>query len=150
MAEDSAPVPPPSAPSAARPYLTPEGPPRRRGDGRGYILALACLQAVGGIVYFAINSRRGSQVNAEVVLGVMLALSAIFFGLWIWAKKAPFAALLTTLIVFVTFHLLDAVIDPISLVQGIVIKIVILAGLVTALKKAYIAKRERELEAMEK
>lgn len=91
-------------------------------------------------------SRTVEGANPGVVLAVMLTLSAVFFGLWIWAKASPFPALLTTLIVFVTFHLVDAVIDPFALLRGIVIRIVILVGLVTALKKAYVAKRERELD----
>lgn len=145
MAENPASTPTPPS-SVAQPYLAGEKP-RKRGDGRGYILALACLQAVAALVYFAMAGDAKPRHEAIATLVVMMALAAVFFGLWLWSKKAPFAALLTTLIVFVTFHLVDAVIDPLSLLRGILIKIVILTGLITALKKAYVAKRERELES---
>jgi hypothetical protein len=39
------------------------------------------------------------------------------------------------------------VLDPMSLLRGIIMKVVIIAGLATALKKAYVAKREKELAA---
>lgn len=86
----------------------------------------------------------GAAIGSVIVTTV---LAAIFFGLWLWGRKSPFPALLTALIVFVTFHLLDAVLDPMSLLRGIIMKVVIIGGLATALKKAYVAKREKELAA---
>lgn len=94
----------------------------------------------------ASNSSR-SDPAALGVLIVTMSLAGIFLGLWLWGRKSPFPALLTALIVYVSFHLLDAVLDPMSLFKGIIVKILILVGLSTALKKAYMDKRQRELEA---
>jgi hypothetical protein len=120
----------------------------KAGNGSGWILAIAILQAVGGGFMYMMSASTSSPSDPAAigVLIVMLALALIFFGLWIWGRKSPFPALLTALVVFVSFHLLDAVLDPATLVQGIIMKIVVLSGLGTALKKAYVAKRERELE----
>ncbi len=93
----------------------------------------------------ASNSSR-SDAGALGVLITTMSLAAIFLGLWIWGRKSPFPALLTTLIIFVTFHLLDAVFDPTAILRGIIVKILILTGLGTALKKAYMDKRRKELE----
>lgn len=122
--------------------------PKAKGNGSGWILALSIMQAVGGLVMFAITASAGGADNPEAmgVLVGMLFLAAVFLGLWIWGRKSPFPALLTTLIVLVTFHLLDAVLDPASLFRGIILKIIMLVGLVTATKTAYLAKREAELE----
>jgi hypothetical protein len=123
--------------------------PAKPGNGSGWILALSILQFVGGLVLVGISSSKGSLDDGEAIgsLIVTTTLAAIFFGLWLWGRKSPFPALLTALIVFVTFHLLDAVLDPMSLLRGIIMKVVIIAGLATALKKAYVAKREKELAA---
>jgi hypothetical protein len=139
---------PPSSntPSAAKPYPGAE-PSKPRGNGRGWILALAIMQALGGFFIFVTSRGTLAPEAAAIVLATMLGLSAIFFGLWFWGKKSPFAALLTTLIIFVTFHLLDAVLDPMSLARGIFVKIIMLVGLSTALKAAYTKKREAELQA---
>ncbi len=93
---------------------------------------------------YAMANHEGNPA-ATMTLVVMMVLAVIFFGLWIWGKTAPFAAILTALIIFVSVHALDAVLDPMALFRGIILKIVMLTGMCTALKKAYEAKREREL-----
>jgi hypothetical protein len=140
-------IPPPVVPSSVK-YSTEESP-SKPGNGSGWILALAILQFVGGLVLYGMTISKSSASDraAMLVLITTMGLAVIFFGLWIWGRKSPFPALLTALVVFVTFHLLDAVLDPMSLLRGIIMKIVIIFGLCTALKKAYIAKREKELEA---
>ncbi|ATC65261.1 hypothetical protein CMV30_15600 [Nibricoccus aquaticus] len=146
---ENQPLPPPLAslkPSAAKPYPGPDTS-SPRGNGRGWILALAILQAIGGIVVFAITQGSVEPHVAGIMLVFLLGLSAIYVGLWIWGKKAPFAALLTALIIFLTVHLLDAVFEPANLFRGIIVKVILVAGLSTALKKAYTKKREAELEA---
>jgi hypothetical protein len=137
--------PPSSTPSALH-YGTSSAPPSR-GNGSGWILAVAILQFIGGLVMFGMTVSKTSTSNPEAIAALvfMLLLAGIFFGLWLWGRKAPFPALLTALIVFVSFHLLDAVLDPLSLLRGIIVKVIVIAGLCAALKKAYVAKREKEL-----
>lgn len=146
---DSA-TPPPLTPPPSSPlkYSTSDAP-SKPGNGSGWILALSILQFVGGLIMYAMTAAKSSadDFGAIAVLVATMGLGAVFFGLWIWGRKSPFPALLTALIVFVTFHLLDAVLDPMALLRGILMKVVILVGLGTALKKAYIAKREKELAA---
>ncbi|MBL9212372.1 MAG: hypothetical protein JNL92_18065 [Opitutaceae bacterium] len=147
MSENPTPPSPPPVPSSLH-YST-EKPAAKRGNGSGWILALALIQFIGGLVMYAmmISKVPASDPGAIGVLITTVGLAAIFFGLWVWGRQHPFPALLTALIVFVTFHLLDAVFDPLSLLRGILMKIVIIVGLSTALKKAYVAKREKELAA---
>ena len=137
---------PRSAPSAAQPYPGPDSA-SPRGNGRGWILALAILQAVGGLFIFMTTRETLAPVAAQITLAILLGLAAFYFGLWIWAKKSPFAALLTALLVFVSVHLLDIVLEPANLFRGIIVKIILLVGLCNALKNAYRKKREAELEA---
>lgn len=146
MSEIPTPPQPRPVPSSVK-YSSGE-PTAKAGNGSGWILALAILQLVGGLIMYGITATKAPAGEASVIVLIStMGLAAVFFGLWVWGRKSPFPALLTALIVFVTFHLLDAVLDPLSLLRGIIVKIVILVGLGTALKKAYVAKREKELEA---
>ncbi|MDA8528977.1 hypothetical protein N9K67_09330 [Opitutaceae bacterium] len=137
-------TPPPETSSAAKPDSS-DGKPVKNteGNGSGWILALAIMQVIGAVFIYKLD---GSAAGPIAFFASTIGLAIIFFGLWLWGRKAPFPALLTALIVFVSFHLLDAVIDPTTLLQGIVVKIAMIIGLGTATKKAYLKKREHELE----
>jgi hypothetical protein len=144
MTNPAAPNPPPV--SSVK-YST-GAPTAKPGNGSGWILAICIMQFLGGLVMFGISaSNAGTTGGGVAVLVTTMSLAAIFFGLWLWGRKSPFPALLTALIVFVSFHLLDAVFDPMAILRGIIVKIIVLTGLGTALKQAYLAKRQKELEA---
>lgn len=64
----------------------------------------------------------------------VLALS--FYGLWWWAKSRPLPATLSALILFIAVHMLNVAIDPSTLAQGILIKILILVALIGAVNAA--------------
>lgn len=144
MTNPSDPTPPPVS---SLKYSTGE-PAAKPGNGSGWILAICILQFIGGLIMYgvAVSNSRAGDLGAVAVLITTMMLAVIFFGLWLWGRKSPFPALLTALIVFVTFHLLDAVLDPMTLFRGIIVKIMVLVGLSTAVKKAYVAKRQKELE----
>ncbi|MGE0396951.1 MAG: hypothetical protein AB7T06_09555 [Kofleriaceae bacterium] len=74
----------------------------------------------------------------RLLLIVNIALSVIYFGLWFWAKKNPYAAALVALLLFLTVIVISAVYEPSTLYQGILVKILFIA----ALAKAVTAGRE--------
>lgn len=141
--------PPPPQPASSPLHYSNETVAAKRGNGSGWILALSLLQLIGGLIMYGMTASKlpADDPGAIGVLVTTVGLAAVFFGLWLWGRSHPFPALLTALIVLVTFHLLDAVLDPLSLLRGIIMKVVIIVGLCTALKKAYFAKREKELAA---
>jgi 4-amino-4-deoxy-L-arabinose transferase-like glycosyltransferase len=141
--------PPPPQPASSALHYSNDTVAAKRGNGSGWILALSLLQLIGGLIMYGMTASKlpADDPGAIGVLVTTVGLAAVFFGLWLWGRRHPFPALLTALIVFVTFHLLDAVLDPLSLLRGIIMKVVIIVGLCTALKKAYVAKREKELAA---
>jgi hypothetical protein len=61
-------------------------------------------------------------------------LSAFFIFLFFLAKSSPFGATLTGFIVFITIIIVSAVIEPKSLIMGILLKILIIAVLVNGLR----------------
>jgi hypothetical protein len=89
----------------------------------------------------AVKHDRG---QVKLLLGVNIALAAIYLGLFFWARRNALAATVTALILFITVHAINAVLDPKTLPQGIVIKILFIAALAAAISAA---QRERKLAA---
>jgi len=89
-----------------------------------------------------------AEVERERVQGfaVPLGLGAVFFGLFLWARRAAVPALATALLLFVTVHAVEAVIDPTTLPRGLILKVFFLFGLVAGLKAA-LAQRAASLAA---
>jgi hypothetical protein len=116
-------------------------------SGRGYILAISILQLVAGLAVFAVYYAGGQTQKSRAFLAnavTMTLLGLVYMGLWIWAKTAPFAAALTALIIYLTVLALDGVFAPQQIAQGILIKILIVAGLSQAVKSGYALKKEAE------
>jgi hypothetical protein len=96
-------------------------------QGRQALVAMAVIYALTGIVFALI-------LDAPAVLVVNLALSAIHFGLWRWAFSSLLPAVVTALALFVTVHAAEAIIDPSSIVRGIILKVIILVVLYRAVR----------------
>jgi hypothetical protein len=63
-------------------------------------------------------------------------LALAYFGLWWWAKTRPLPATLSALILFIAVQMLNVALDPESLAKGLLIKILILAALISAVNAA--------------
>lgn len=83
----------------------------------------------------------------QMLLVVNVVLSAIFFGLYLWARKNPFAAALIALLIYLSVTLVNAMIEPKSLAQGVPFKILFAAGLISAISAAYKYKKMQENSA---
>jgi hypothetical protein len=109
----------------------------------GALLTVAILQTVFGAVIVAVSSNAqpiagGTQQGAEQVsVGVLsitvFGIATVFFGLAFWARKNPLPASIVGLVLFVSVHLLDALVDPTSIIRGILVKIIIISILVKAI-----------------
>jgi hypothetical protein len=102
----------------------------------GALLAVALLQTFfGGLLFvigpLAVGSKQAGTLPPIVFVSVF-GIAAIFFGLYIWARKKPFPAAIVGLVVFLTVHLLDALADPKALARGIIVKIIIVLVLARA------------------
>lgn len=93
------------------------------------LLWVGILMAAGGVLGFAIGG--GEDVLG---FGINLGISAFYFGLWHWSKQQPLGATAAGLGVFVTLHVASAVIDPATIAQGLVLKIVVLVLLVRGVR----------------
>jgi uncharacterized membrane protein YiaA len=70
-------------------------------------------------------------------MAALVGLGVIFIGLWWWAQTNAFAAALIALLLYGTVMLVSALIDPASLLKGIVVKVVIMVALSSAVSAGY-------------
>jgi hypothetical protein len=104
----------------------------------GALLIVAFLQAVFStlILVGGVNETYQDQTLElnPVVFIVVYGIAAVFFGLFLWARKSPLPAAIVGLAFFVTVHLVDALADPAALLRGILVKVIIIVILVRAIK----------------
>ena len=112
---------------------------------RGWLLAVAILQSIGSVFYYFILSAQGAEpLVAIATIVVMGAIALVFWGLWFWSKYALFPAALTAFIIFVAVHLLDAIVEPSTLLRGIIMKVIMVCGLYIAVSTSYRLRKNRD------
>lgn len=104
--------------------------------GRKWIAIVGALYIPGGLLFYA-------TTEDPLVLWINFALALIHAGLWHWAKTNLLPAALTALVIFVTLHLADAVVDPSMLLRGVIIKVVFIVVLARAVSAGMEARRLR-------
>ncbi len=122
---------------------------RRKADAalrraRGWILAVGILmfvvdQVVVELVY-------GGYISDAWKLKLILADTAIlafFVAMYVVARTRPLAACIASLCGFWTIHLILAMINPATLAQGIVVKILFTGALLGGIRSANEAERLR-------
>jgi uncharacterized membrane protein len=80
-----------------------------------------------------LDAAQGRTVFVTAAHGV---LALAYYALWWWAKTRPLPATLSALILFIAVQMLNIALDPESLAKGILIKILILAALISAVNAA--------------
>jgi hypothetical protein len=98
----------------------------------------ALKQQIGMTWDEAVRRDRGA---VRLLLFVNLALGAIYLGLWAWAKKNAFVASAIALSLFVTVIVVSAVLEPKSLMQGLLVKIFFTLALAKAISAAARARK---------
>jgi len=95
---------------------------------RTALIIVGAFQVLGTVFMFALGN------TDEVTAGIMFGVAAVFFGLAWWASKNPFGAAVVGLVLFVTIHLGDAVLDPTAIYKGIIVKVIVVVILVKAIR----------------
>src|ERR1700741_710439 len=101
-----------------------------------YWVAAACL--ISGLVFYAVSKDDSTKVG---VLIVNLILTMIFVFLGAWSKKKPLAAIISGSSLYGILIILNAIADPMSILSGIWVKIIIIAALIKGIKSAIDADR---------
>jgi zinc ribbon protein len=78
-------------------------------------------------------------------LAITVALGFLYLGMWAWARKNPLAAATIALFTFVTVHVVSAIVDPKTIIQGVLVKVLFVAALIGAVRAAFEARRLKAL-----
>jgi hypothetical protein len=112
-------------------------------SARKWILAVGILYGVSALILYAMMGDQLTSDGKAILLGTNFGLLAIHIGLWVWARTAPFPAAVVALVLFVTVHAVNAVLEPESIYKGIVIKIIFLVVLIKAVQAGHKANQMR-------
>jgi len=112
-------------------------------NARNLLYALSGLNLLIGVVGFAVNT-----TNVELLIGGLL-LAIVYFSLARWSVSQPFAAIISGFIVFVISHVVGGILNPETISQGLLLKIIIISSFVYGFKGVKDASRlDSELKAM--
>jgi hypothetical protein len=75
------------------------------------------------------------------VLGLNLFLAVVMLGLWFWSKRALLPAIIAAFGIYVTVIVGSALVDPKTLVQGIIVKIAVIVALSKGVQSALAARK---------
>ena len=104
------------------------------------------------ILFVLISILQGvtSEFNL-IILASNFVLAGIYLGLGLWSRKNPFPARLTGFFFYITLIVINAIIEPTSIFQGLLVKGFIIAGSVYGYKGVKdSAILEKELESIKK
>lgn len=109
-------------------------------EARTAIFVLAGLTLVFGLI-----AEFASDDTATAIVSLVLCLFYLIMG--VWSNKNAFGAILVSFIVYITLNILNAIVDPATLVQGIIIKIIFILAFIKGIRSASEAQRlMKELE----
>ena len=100
-------------------------------QARNALFVVAAIQLFG--VFFV---KAENEMARNISMGILAFTALIFVGLAFWTKKRPYTALMTALIIYGSLVLLDAIVDPSTIIKGIVLKIGIIIVLISGLRNA--------------
>jgi hypothetical membrane protein len=71
-----------------------------------------------------------------VMAGIIILFAAAYVALAFWTKKKPYSAILTALILFISLEVLSFLLQPASIFQGWILKIIVILLLLLGLRNA--------------
>lgn len=95
-------------------------------NARTSLIVVAVLTILGGFV----EAARGEKEDTGMIVLIAVILAAIYGGFAIWSNKKPFAALLSGLILFISIILISAFLEPMSIISGIIVKVLVIGYLI--------------------
>lgn len=90
------------------------------------------------------NALAGVKSRAQLVFGVAFAIGLLFVLLAIMVYQFPVPCTLSATIVYIVAIIGFGILDPMTLMQGVVVKVLIIAGLIKSVKSAYAYEAEKK------
>ncbi|HOX43117.1 MAG TPA: zinc ribbon domain-containing protein [Myxococcota bacterium] len=114
---------------------------RAMSQARGWILAVGIIYALSGLAFYLLLRDNLPEGAGATLLATNFGLCAIHVGLFFWARTAPFPAAVVALVLFITVHVANAILDPTTLAQGLIVKALFLGALIRAVSLGHKATR---------
>lgn len=102
---------------------------------------------VNGKSYTVGELRDEIRIETRLVYITNYGLAVILLGLYFWSRKNPLPAIVTALAVYLVLQVLNAVLDPTTIYQGILIKVIIICVLFGGVRAALTARAAAAREA---
>ena len=103
------------------------------------------LTAVAGLAIYAVNKNEEARSS---LLITNLILGAIFAGLGFWCNKKPLTAIISGASLYALMFILNAVLNPLTILSGTIFKIIIIGLFIRGIKSAIEAEKlKKELNA---
>lgn len=99
-------------------------------EARIVLFALSIFTLISCVVGYLGNA-------SGVLLAINIILACIYAGLGFWASKKAFAAIFTGGLIYITIILLNGIFDPVTILQGIIFKVIFVVGFIKAAYSAY-------------
>ena len=110
---------------------------------RNILFILAAVNLLYGLIMGVFIS-----VNMAVLISSII-VAAIYFALGMWSRNKPFPAILSGFFVYIVFNVLAAIVDPHTIYQGLIWKVIIISAFVYGYKGVKdSANLQVELESM--
>jgi hypothetical protein len=95
---------------------------------------IAGLTFVAGIVFYFIN-------KDSALLIVNIILTGIYLALGVWSKSKPLAAIISGFSLYILMIIINGVVNPLTIANGIIVKIFIIGYFIKGLKSAIEAEK---------
>jgi hypothetical protein len=99
---------------------------------------IGALNAIGPFVLYVNDPMYATYTTAGVIIGI------VFTGFGFLTYRKPFISILIPLIILIISYLVEAINEPISLIQGIIWKVIFLGGLIYGLTSIIEAEKIRK------
>jgi len=99
-------------------------------EARTILFVIAAFTVVSAFIIY-------SRDSSTLLLFINLFLAAIYALLGFWANYKAFAAILTGGLIYVSIILLSAFLDPMTIIQGIIFKVIFIIAFIKASYGAY-------------
>lgn len=103
-------------------------------SGANALLAVTGLELVGTSFMFFVMA---PAPPPPLTLGIAYGIVAMFAGLYVWARSSPYPACIAGLALYLLIQLLGVLIEPSSLAQGILVKVIVVMVLVSSIRNIH-------------
>ena len=104
------------------------------------------LMFVVDMFMLLMQNEQMSETYLAILIAFDVILLASFIGLGFWTKRKPYTAILVGLILFCAVQVLAMIGDPTNIYKGVIVKVVVVASLISGLKKARALQRMDNFE----